>query len=274
MTDQPVLFLDSGIGGIPYCRHFIARNPYENIVYVADRKNFPYGNREKEELASILINLTEKLIKAVNPKIAVLVCNTATLAALSELRERFQKLPFVGTVPAIKPAALASQTGRIGVLGTELTINEPYIRELAVMYGNGEIFGIGAPELVEFVETRINTASAEEKKTIVKDYLNRFRDAGIDTLVLGCTHFLFLQEEFQREAAPDITVFDSVAGITHRIESLLKENFPEENTSPDTHRKNSSHQNHLLLTGTDEPESSWITWAERLGFSLSLLEES
>jgi glutamate racemase len=263
MTCQPVLFLDSGIGGIPYCRHFLNRNPGEHVVYLADREHFPYGKRDKEDLTGILTGLIELIIKNVNPKIAVLACNTATLAALAELRERFPALPFVGTIPAVKPAALASKKGKIGVLGTELTIKEPLIGELAAQYGNSQVIGIAAPELVEFIESRYNAASDGEKRALAQGYLNRFRAAGADTVVLGCTHFLFLQEEFQREAAPDIAVFDSIMGITKRIESLLPETEPQAGAPGASNR--------LLLTGHQAPELSWVSWANRLGFSLSLL---
>jgi glutamate racemase len=139
MDTRPVLFVDSGIGGIPYCRDFHERNPGERVVYLADRLRFPYGRREKAELVSILIALMEQLIPAVDPKITVLACNTATVSALEALRERFPSLPFVGTVPAGKPAALASTTGKVGVLGTERTIEEPYIRRLAAENGGCEI---------------------------------------------------------------------------------------------------------------------------------------
>jgi len=266
MNDNPILFIDSGIGGIPYCGHFLGRNPDERIVYVADRLHFPYGKFEKKELAEILKNLVARLVKLIDPKIAVLACNTATIAALAELREWFPDLPFVGTVPAVKPAALASKTGKIGVLGTELTVRQPYIRELASRFGNGEIYGIAAPELVDFVEGRFHSATPDEKRDFVKGYLDRCRAEGVDTLVLGCTHFLFLLDEFQREAAPDIRVFDSVTGISKRIESLLeekREKGPGAASDP---------PNRILLTGTAAPEPSWVSLAERLGFSLSLLD--
>lgn len=265
MEKQPILFLDSGIGGIPYCRYFHRKNPAESIVYLADRLRFPYGIWEKQELSTVLIALTDQIIKIVNPKIIVIACNTASLAALSQLRDHFPALPFVGTVPAVKPAALASKTGRIGVLGTELTVKQSYIRELAAQYGNGEVISIAAPELVEFVEERIKFASSEEKTEMARGYLNRFRAAGADTVVLGCTHFLFLEEEFRREAAPDITVFESVKGVSQRIESLVAETVSADNAA--------SVYNRLLLTGTTAPEASWIAWAKRLNFNLSLLGE-
>ena len=264
MFDRPILFLDSGIGGIPYCSHFHQRNPGESIVYLADRRHFPYGGREKEDLVEILTALMGNLMQSVNPKIAIIACNTATIAALAELRERYPKLPFVGTVPAVKPAALISKTGKIGLLGTELTIRQPYIRELAAQFGGTEIIGIAAAELVEFVEYRIHSASAQEKRDLARGYLNRFRAAGVNTLVLGCTHFLFLLDDFRREASPDIAVFDSVEGITRRIESLL------DGTAPAGGRP----QNRLFLTGPEAPQASWTSWADSLGFDLSLLGES
>ena len=274
--DRPVLFLDSGIGGIPYCRHFCERNTREKIVYLADRLHFPYGNRKREELAEILTSLVEQIIEMYNPKIAVLACNTATLAALSGLRNKFPKLPFVGTVPAVKPAVLASKTGRIGVLGTELTINDPYIRELAAQFGSCEITGIAAPELVELAENRLESLSAEERKTIANNYLDRFREAGADVIVLGCTHFLFFLEDFRQAAVPDITVFESVDGISHRIGSLLDEFNSKEQPEEQNNEKQirtPCNQYSFLLTGSSAPEPSWINWADRLGFSLLLLEK-
>jgi glutamate racemase len=237
-------------------------------VYIADRLRFPYGGRDRGELVAILAGLTEQAVKLFDPKVAVLACNTASISTLSRLREIFPDLPFVGTVPAVKPATLASKTGKIGGLGTELTVNEPYIRELAAENGGGEIVGIAAPDLIDFIDRRADSASPEEKTEMVRNYVNRFRPAGVDVLVLGCTHFLFLLDEFKQEAAPDITVFDSVKGVTRRVESLLTES-----PSGDRSLNGATVQNLLLLTGSEEPEPSWLYWAGRLGFSVSLLEK-
>jgi glutamate racemase len=264
MDRRPVLFLDSGIGGIPYCRHFRLRNPGENIVYLADRANFPYGRRDREDLAAILHGLVEKLVFLTKPKIIVLACNTATVSAISPLRESFPGLPFVGTVPAIKPAVNGTRRGKVGVLGTERTLADPCIADLAARYGPGcEIIGIAAPELVEFVEYRCASAGEEEKTGAVLPYLERFRAAGADALVLGCTHFLHLLEEFRREAAPAITVYDSVEGISRRIESLLG----------DGRNAGGAGEGSFLVTGGAE-DPSWRRWAGGLGFSLSALEQA
>jgi len=272
--DRCVLFLDSGIGGIPYFRHFHQRNPDQSIAYLADRLHFPYGGRDRNELGEILAVLVERIVQNLNPRIIVLACNSATIAALHRLREHFPSIPFVGTVPAVKPAALASKTRKVGVLGTELTVRESYIRELSAQHGKCEILGIAAPELVQFVENRFDSASDEERRQKVQGYLDRFRAGGVDALVLGCTHFLFLLEDFQKEAMPDITVFESVHGISRRVESLLQAEFKELTGQPDGKNEAPRTPNRLFLTGREAPEASWMLWAERLNCKLSLLEET
>ncbi|MDR1899859.1 MAG: glutamate racemase [Treponema sp.] len=222
MDARPIVFLDSGIGGIPYCDHFRRRNPGEALVYTADRRHFPYGTRDREDLIAILSALTEDLVRTVNPKLMVVACNTATVSALPELRRRFSPLPFVGTVPAVKPAVLATKKKKIGVLGTARTIEDPYIAALAARYGKGcAIEGIAAPELVEFVEYRHEGADRETRLGAVRPYIARFREAPVDSVVLGCTHFLFLIDEFRSAASPDITIYDSMEGISSRAESIL-----------------------------------------------------
>jgi len=272
MDNRPILFIDSGIGGLPYCRDFIAKNPQEEVCYLADRQNFPYGPRGKDELSSILISLMEKLLITINPKIIVLACNTATVSALEPLRQHFPKIPFVGTVPAIKPAASASKTGKVGVLGTARTIEDPYNQNLAKDCENDginhfEISGIAAPELVEFVEQRFDKADQKEKTEIVKKYIELFSAQGADTLVLGCTHFLYLLEEFQREASPSIKVFDSLEGVTKRIEYLLDEKDGQLRAETDFQPVP-----WLLLTGAEPADSSWQNRSSELGFALCMLD--
>jgi glutamate racemase len=278
MNNNPVVFIDSGIGGIPYCLDFMKKNPQEVVCYLADRENFPYGPRDKEELKSILINLTKKLLEKLDPKIIVLACNTATIAALSSLRENFPQISFVGTVPAVKPAAEASSMEKVGVLGTARTIEE--IDSLNLVDSGCEIFGVAAPDLVEFVEKHFDEAYEKEKTEIVQKYIKIFRAASVDTLVLGCTHFLFLLDEFRREAAPYIKVFDSLAGITKRIEYLLDENNGALHaglraglsTAMNT-EQNFKPEHKLFLSGSEPAGSFWETRAKSLGFNLFLLNQ-
>jgi len=267
---KPIVFIDSGIGGLPYCKDFMEKNPHEEIIFTADRQNFPYGPRSKEEIARILISLTEKIIKIFEPKIIILACNTATVSALEPLRGSFPYIPFVGTVPALKPAAKASKTGKAGLLGTERTIEDPYNQKIINSMDTAcEIIAIAAPDLVEFTEHRLENAESEEKEKIVKKYIDIFREKGADTLVLGCTHFLHLLDEFRREASvpPSLKIFDSMDGITKRIEFLLDENGGELRTNNE--EINLSHI--LVITGSEPPDSKWIFRAKALGFKLSLL---
>jgi glutamate racemase len=271
MDNRPIVFLDSGIGGIPYCRNFVSRNPEEPVVYVADRAYFPYGERGREEVREILRELTEDLIAREDPKMLVLACNTATVSALSFLRETFPGLSFVGTVPAVKPAVLGSKTRRIGVLGTRRTVDDPYITELADRYGGGcSIVPIAAPELVNFVEYQYSRAEAERKRQVVLPYLERFRDSGVDAVVLGCTHFLFLLKEFREAAAPDLVIYDSVDGITRRIESLL---------GAEARGAGGFHRFYVREQGSRSPagsgvEDPWRFWADDMGFELRKLSQS
>jgi len=269
MDNRPVLFIDSGIGGLPYCMDFLKKNPQEEAVYLADTQNFPYGPRSKSELENILNSLVEKLLKTTDPKIIVIACNTATVSALDMLRENYKDILFVGTVPAIKPAASASKNGRVGVLGSLRTIEDPYNQQLAKECEKTcEIIALAAPELVEFVEHKLENADKQEKTEIVKKYINIFREKNADTLVLGCTHFLHLQEEFKQEANGNILIIDSLDGITKRIESLLDEKngkLRSDRDYPGIHW--------LLLTGKQNDYSSWQERAFKMDFALCMLDE-
>ncbi|MDR2371421.1 MAG: glutamate racemase [Treponema sp.] len=264
MDRRPLLFFDSGIGGVPYCSGYSLRSPGEPLVYAADRLHFPYGKRSREDVISIVLSLMKRLSVLVDPKLVIVACNTASVSALGALRETFPALPFVGTVPAIKPAAAGSRARKIGVLGTERTVEDAYIAGLALKYGNGcEITALAAPDLVEFVERRYIDADAEERRGAVLPWIRRFRESGVDALVLGCTHFLFLREEFRKEASPDIAVYDSIEGISDRIDALLD----EKNLRARAEKTGSGL---FIVTGGAPAETSWRRWADRLGFRLSL----
>ncbi|MDR0527784.1 MAG: aspartate/glutamate racemase family protein [Spirochaetaceae bacterium] len=229
---RPVLFLDSGVGGLPYLEYFAKNNPATPLCYVADREGFPYGSKTKEALAARLIILVEQIIEKINPLLIVLACNTASISALDGLRAHFPSLIFVGTVPAVRPAVLASKTGAIGVLGTERTVKDDYITRLADETVCGHVYDSAcghtygracgsacvlykraAPELVEFVEKRFLDSKEEERLEAVRSIIDEFRSKGVDGIVLGCTHFLFLRNEFCALCAPDIKIYDSLEGV-------------------------------------------------------------
>jgi len=249
--NNPIIFIDSGIGGLPYCKDFFEKNPREQVCYIADRQHFPLGPRKKEEVEAIMVSLTEKLLKKLNPKIIVLACNTATVSALESLRLSFPGILFVGTVPAIKPAALSTKTGIVGVLGTERTIEDPINYQIVKeIKKDCRIFAVAAPDLVEFVEHNIETADEKQKTEIVKKYIGIFIKEGADTIVLGCTHFLHLLDIFKREAFlfGSVAIFESLDGITKRIEFLLDENDGALRT-----KNNSIPEQNLFFTGEVSP---------------------
>ncbi|MDR3335888.1 MAG: glutamate racemase [Treponema sp.] len=283
MDKRPVLFLDSGIGGLPYCQLFMGRNPGEQVIYVADRANFPYGSKDRAVLAEILSALIRTLDGLFRPKLGVLACNTASVSALSVLRERFPAILWVGTVPAVKPAIASSRKRSIGVLGTARTIDDPCIAELAGRYGpDCKVTGIAAPDLVSFVEHGGDSIGVEDQRWCVEPYVAEFRKAGVDAVVLGCTHFILLKAAFAslsqtEDAAGAISFFDSVDGVVNRAESLLEEKdlwaIPPWAVPPLAVPPLAVPENLLILTGDALPEEKWRQRAARAGLPLRLLKD-
>jgi glutamate racemase len=271
----PVLFLDSGIGGFPYCRQFMLRNPDVPVIYAADCANFPYGAKNSDTLKKILAALVRDFAALFRPRIAVLACNTASVTALDFLKESFPGICWVGTVPAVKPAVNASRKRHIGVLATARTIADSYTEGLLRRYGpDCKLTGIAAPDLVDFVERGGESAGFDEQIRRAEPYIAAFRKAGADALVLGCTHFVFLRGAFESLSGAEkpedaIRIFDSVEGVVRRIELLLGKTAatPAEGPSGPERR------NPLVLTGDGEPGELWRQRAACAGLSLARFGE-
>lgn len=218
-------FLDSGTGGLPYLKYLKAERPDSACVYVGDTKNFPYGEKTAGQIIEKSCGCAEKIIKKWNPDAVVVACNTISVSALDELRRRFPGTPFVGTVPAIKPAAKLTETGKIGLLATNATVNHPYTKKLISDFAAGcEVFSLGAPELISFIEHRYYFASHEERVAAAKDSCEFFRKNGCDVIVLACTHFLNMADEIKEAAGDGIKVVDSRDGVTrHAFEVVPAE---------------------------------------------------
>ena len=224
-----VLFLDSGVGGLPYRCAFVRQNPDIPVVYAADTAHFPYGTKSKDELDKILHELCAILIRRFEPAVFVIACNTASVSSLDALRRAFPDTAFVGTVPAVRPAVLASRTGIAGILGTERTLADPYIGEL-LDKANAEAAAAprtllyrAAPDLVNFVEHDFWKAEYSKKIYITKKYIDYFRENNADCIILGCTHFLLLLDYFKENAAPDMAIFDSIDGVCRQTSRLYAE---------------------------------------------------
>jgi glutamate racemase len=223
-AEAPLLFFDSGVGGLSVLTPTRALLPNAPIVYAADSAGFPYGKRSEAEIASRIPALLGRLVERFHPRLAVIACNTASTIALEHVRWALD-LPVVGTVPAIKPAAEASKTRVIGVLGTEATVRQPYVDDLAARFAaDCTIIRHGSPELVELAEAKlaggevgIDAVRAAAEPMFAADSGDR-----IDTVVLACTHFPLLGEEL-RAAYPNVAYVDGGPGIARRIAWLTRE---------------------------------------------------
>ena len=220
----PLLFFDSGVGGLSVLRPTRALLPSAPIVYAADSAGFPYGTKSEAELATRVPALLGRLVERFRPRLVVIACNTASTIALDDARAALD-LPVVGTVPAIKPASEISTTRVIGVLGTEATVRQPYVDDLAAKFAaDCTIIRHGSPRLVELAEARLGgeTVSVEDVRAATRPLFDAPDGDRIDTVVLACTHFPLLAEELA-EAFPKIAYVDGGPGIARRIAWLTRD---------------------------------------------------
>jgi glutamate racemase len=221
---SPILFFDSGVGGLSVLAPTRALLPNARIVYAADNAGFPYGKKSEAELASRVPALLGRLIERYRPRLAVIACNTASTIALDHARSALD-LPIVGTVPAIKPAAEVSKTRVIGVLGTEATVRQPYVDDLAAKFASDcTLIRYGSPELVELAEAKLagETVNMGQVRAAAQPMFDASAGDRIDTIVLACTHFPLLEDEL-RAAFPNVTYVHGGPGIARRIAWLTRE---------------------------------------------------
>ena len=222
--NAPILFFDSGVGGLSVLAPTRALLPSAAIVYVADSAGFPYGQKSDAELASRVPALLGRLVERFHPRLVIIACNTASTIALDHARAALA-VPIVGTVPAIKPAAETSKTRVIGVLGTEATVRQPYVDDLAAKFAaDCTIIRHGSPELVELAEAKLggDDVSVEAVKAAAQPMFDALDGTRIDTVVLACTHFPLLGPEL-RAAFPAVIYVDGGPGIARRIAYLTRE---------------------------------------------------
>ena len=222
--EAPLLFFDSGVGGLSVLAPTRALLPNAPIVYVADSAGYPYGRRSEAEIASRVPALLGRMVERFRPRLAVIACNTASTIALEHVRSALD-LPVVGTVPAIKPAAERSKSRVIGVLGTEATVRQPYVDDLAARFASDcTIVRHGSPDLVDLAESKLagDAVSAAAVKAAIRPLFDAPDGNRIDTVVLACTHFPLLEDELDA-AYPGIAFVDGAAGIARRIAYLTRE---------------------------------------------------
>lgn len=218
-----ILILDSGIGGLSVASEIRKRNPAAKLHYLADLEYFPYGLRSEGELIDRVSWLITRVIREYPINIVVVACNTASTVVLDALRARFQ-MPFVGVVPAIKPAALLTKTRAIGVLATEGTVNRQYTANLIRDFASHcSVFLYGSQVLVETAENKLrgNHVAQSVINHEVEHLTKQAENECIDTVVLACTHFPLLISEL-KTAAPFVRHWvDSGAAIARRVEHWI-----------------------------------------------------
>ena len=221
-TASTILVFDSGLGGLTVFREVVKARPDAHYTYVADDAFFPYNAKSEGELVAHVCALMDRLIAAHRPDLIVIACNTASTLVLPHLRARFS-IPFVGTVPAIKPACARSRTKRVTVLGTQATVGREYTRALIRDFANGsDVALVGSAQLARFAEDELKGSPAADE-LIAQEIAPCFIDADgrrTDTIVLACTHYPLLLDRFERLARWPVTFMDPAPAIARRVLDL------------------------------------------------------
>ena len=219
----PILFLDSGIGGLSVLAAVRTQLPAALMVYCADSAGFPYGTKTEAEVSARVAGLLGRLTERLRPSIVVIACNTASTIALGFVRPVLA-VPVVGTVPAIKPAAERSITRVIGVLGTEATVRQPYVDDLSAKFAaDCLVLRHGASALVEAAEAKLRGESPDPCifRDAIAGLLDQRGGDRLDTIVLACTHFPLVATELAAACPRPIGFVDGAAGIARRTAHLL-----------------------------------------------------
>lgn len=216
VSSRPVAVLDSGIGGLPYLSWLQTHLPSESLVYVADTAHFPYGEKTPDQVRQAVVGLAQALQERYDPKLLLVACNTASVLALDALRAALS-IPVVGVVPAVKTAA-ALGNGTLGVLATPRTVEDGYWERLVDEFAPGRpVQGYAAPDLVRLVE------EGGDRETLLAAWAQRLKADGVDSVVLGCTHYLHLADDLGRHLGPEVAVVDSRDGVGRRVAAVLTE---------------------------------------------------
>ncbi|WP_367106603.1 glutamate racemase [uncultured Psychrobacter sp.] len=225
-NNAPIGLFDSGVGGLSVYLHLAQQMPAERYVYYADTLHVPYGNRDSEEIEALTLTAVKWLYQQ-GCKLIVIACNSASAYALETARRCYPQLPIVGLVPALKPAVGASKSGHVAVLATKATLNgallNQVIEDIASPSGT-KVTKYFDPQLVPWVESGMSETSDAAQR--LREQIQSFALAGVDYLVLGCTHYPFFKDFLIDEIAAQqlsIKVVDSGQAIAARVHSLLTE---------------------------------------------------
>jgi len=246
MKTKPIGIFDSGIGGTSIWKEVIKLLPNENTIYLADSINAPYGEKSPEEIISLSIKNTEFLISK-GCKLIIVACNTATTNAIDYLRKNYS-IPFIGIEPAIKPAALLSKTGAIGILATKGTLTSKLFEKTANEYTKNittiEQDGEGIVPLIE-----AGKLNSKELNELLNNYLKPMLNFNIDHLVLGCTHYPYLIPQIKEILGNNVVIIDSGEAVAKQTKAVLnKLNILSTSKKESTHKLYTNLQTKVLST--------------------------
>ena len=252
----PIIIFDSGVGGLTILAETRKLLPDAPVIYAADFAGLPYGTKSEAEVAARVCGLLGRMAERYQPRLICIACNTASTIALGMVRDVLA-IPIVGTVPAIKPAALATRTGTIGLLGTGATVRQPYVDRLEAEFAQGKsLIRHAADALVPLAEAKMRgemLAHGAVAKAVagLRDHPQA---QALDTLVLACTHFPLLAEELREVFGQDIQLVDGAQGIARRIASLTQgQDFAREQ------------EDFAVVTGSTNGLTSLVPMLERHG---------
>ena len=217
---KPIGIFDSGIGGISVMSHIQSLLPNESLAYVADSLFAPYGLKSKDVILERSKTAIDYLIKKQSVKLIVVACNTATAAAIQELRQIYQ-IPIIGMEPAIKPATKATICKKVGILATNGTLESTKFSALLETYsGEIEFYTQPCPGLVELIELgRIDDLSI---KNLIQKYLDPLIERKVDTIVLGCTHYVFISNIIKNIMGSEVKIIDTGLAVAKHVKSELE----------------------------------------------------
>jgi len=217
--NKPIGVFDSGVGGLSILAELQILLPNENFIFLADQKYVPYGEKSKKELIELGFRVTDYFVKNHDIKMMVIACNTATCSTIEELRARYS-FPIVGTVPAVKPAALKTKNKTIAVISTPSTSRSQALKNLIKdNCADIDVLNIGCQNLENVVEK--GELNSKEVNNLLLKYLRRVLDSQADYLVLGCTHYPFLKKSIEKIVGPRIKLIDSGYAIAKQTKNLL-----------------------------------------------------
>ncbi|MBR4027770.1 MAG: glutamate racemase [Lachnospiraceae bacterium] len=216
---QPIAVFDSGVGGISVLKELVKIMPNENYIYFGDSKNAPYGMKSKQEVQELTMYCAKNLFER-GAKGLVVACNTATSAAVRELRKTYPDIPIVGIEPAVKPAVTLKHGGRVLVMATPMTIREEKFRTLMGRYSKeAEIIPLPCPGLMDFVER--GDLQSNDFRKYLKELLYEYCIHKVDAVVLGCTHYPFAKKLIQEILGDEVIVCDGGEGTAREMKRRL-----------------------------------------------------